>query len=146
VDERLHVPWWWYLAAALLGAVLAGQFRLALYSFPLWLPFAVIIPVCVLFAWRAGSGRVQIDATELRVRGAHLPLDVVGQVVELDSRTVRLLAGRKGDPAAYVVLQPWIGPGVQVIVDDPDDPAPYWLFSTRHPHDVALALRARAAD
>lgn len=145
VNERLHVPWWWYPAAAFIGAIIAGQFRLALYSLPGWLPFVVLIPLALLLAWRAGSGRLQIDAEELRVRGAHLPLEALGDVVELDARTVRLLAGRRGDPAAYVVLQPWIGPGVQVMVEDPDDPAPYWLFSTRHPHRVATALRDGAA-
>ena len=145
VNERLHVPWWWYLAGSLIGAVLAGQFRLALYSLPSWVPFAVLIPLALLLTWRAGAGRLQIDAKELRVRGAHLPLDAVGEVVELDSRTVRLLAGRRGDPAAYVMLAPWVGPGLQVTVEDPDDPAPYWLFSTRHPHEVATILRARAS-
>jgi hypothetical protein len=141
IDERLHLPWWWYPSAALLGALLAGQFRLALYSLPGWLPFAIIIPVMLLVAWRAGAGRLQVDGRELRVRGARLPLDAVGEVIELDSREVRLLAGRRGDPAAHVVLQPWIGPGLQIIVDDPDDPTPYWLISTRRPARVAAALR-----
>jgi len=142
IDERLRVPWWWYPSAALIGAILAGQFRLALYSLPGWLPFAILIPLALLLAWRAGGSRLQVGRGELRVRDAHLPLDVVGEVVELDSRTVRLLAGRRGDPAAYVMLAPWIGPGLQVMNEDPDDPAPYWLFSTRHPREVAAALRA----
>lgn len=141
IDERLRVPWWWYPSAALIGAVLAGQFRLALYSLPAWLPFAVLVPLALLLAWRAGGSRLQVGRGELRVRDAHLPLDVVGEVVELDSRAVRLLAGRRGDPAAYVMLAPWIGPGLQVMNEDPEDPAPYWLFSTRHPQEVAAALR-----
>lgn len=142
IDERLHVPWWWYLAAALIGGVLAGQFRLALYSLPEWLPFSILVPLAMLLAWRAGASKLQVGRGELRVRDARLPLDVVGDVIELDSRTVRLLAGRRGDPAAYVMLAPWIGPGLQVMNEDPEDPVPYWLFSTRHPHKVAVALRA----
>ncbi|MCW2604273.1 MAG: hypothetical protein JWN61_2408 [Pseudonocardiales bacterium] len=145
IDERMRVPWWWYPSAALIGAVLAGQFRLALYSLPEWLPFAILIPLAMLLAWRAGASRLQVGRGELRVRDAHIPLDVVGEVVELDARTVRLLAGRRGDPAAFVMLAPWIGPGLQVMNEDPDDPAPYWLFSTRHPHEVATALRATSS-
>lgn len=144
--ERLAVPWWWYIVGAALGALMAGQFRLALYTLPPWLPFAVLVPLAVLVVWRIGRGLVEIargdGGPELRVRGAHLPVDAIGGIAELDAKTVRLLAGRHGDPAAYAVLQPWVGPGVQVIVDDPDDPAPYWLFSTRHPDRVAAALRA----
>lgn len=144
--ERLYVPWWWWVIGAGLGALMAGQFRLALYELPAWLPFAVLVPLTLLVVWRIGRGVVEIrpiaDGAELRVRGAHMTLDAVGAVAELDAKTVRMLAGRHGDPAAYVVMQPWIGPGVQVIVDDPDDPTPYWLFSSRHPDQLAAALRA----
>lgn len=144
--ERLYVPWWWYVIGAGLGALMAGQFRLALYTLPAWLPFAVLVPLAVLVVWRIGRGVVEIGPldgqTELRVRGAHLPVDAIGAVAELDAKTLRLLAGRHGDPAAYVVVQPWIKPGIQVIIDDPDDPTPYWLFSSRHPERVAATLRA----
>ena len=30
---------------------------------------------------------------------------------------------------------------VLVVLDDPDDPTPYWLVSTRHPDKVLSALR-----
>jgi hypothetical protein len=38
---------------------------------------------------------------------------------------------------------------VKVVVEDDTDPAPYWLFSTRHPARVIEALataRARASQ
>jgi hypothetical protein len=31
---------------------------------------------------------------------------------------------------------------VLVVLDDPDDPTPYWLVSTRHPDRVLAALRS----
>jgi hypothetical protein len=31
---------------------------------------------------------------------------------------------------------------VLVVLDDPDDPTPYWLVSSRHPERVLSALRA----
>ena len=49
--------------------------------------------------------------------------------------------GRQLDPAAYVLHRPWIGPMVLVVLDDPDDPTPYWLVSSRHPGRVLAALR-----
>jgi len=51
------------------------------------------------------------------------------------------VVGREGDPAAYLQIRPWIGPGVQLWLDDPDDPTPYWLVSCRRPERVLAALR-----
>ena len=52
-----------------------------------------------------------------------------------------VVLGRQLDPAAYVVHRAWIGPMVLLVLDDPDDPTPYWLVSTRHPDRVLAALR-----
>ena len=41
---------------------------------------------------------------------------------------------------AFVAIRPWIGPGVQIILDDPDDPTPYWVVSTRHPRRLMAAM------
>ena len=34
----------------------------------------------------------------------------------------------------------WIKTMVLLVLDDPDDPTPYWLVSTRHPEKVLAAL------
>ena len=83
-----------------------------------------------------------ISAQELSIRGAHIPLRYISGVVALDARTLRRLIGREGDPQAFVSIRPWIGPGVQLQLDDPDDPTPYWVISTRHPDRVVALLRA----
>ncbi|MGV9482476.1 DUF3093 family protein, partial [Gordonia aichiensis] len=48
--------------------------------------------------------------------------------------------GRQLDPAAYVQHRAWIGPMALLVLDDPDDPTPYWLISTRRPDRVLAAL------
>ncbi|MGA9746160.1 MAG: DUF3093 family protein, partial [Nocardioides sp.] len=40
---------------------------------------------------------------------------------------------------------PYLARSVQVPVDDPGDPAPYWLVSTRHPQRLVAALVAAGA-
>jgi len=84
-----------------------------------------------------------IDDSELRIRRAHVPLRFITGVVRLDERSLRRLVGRDGDPRAFVSIRPWIGPGVQVLIDDADDPTPYWVISTRHPDRVLAALNSR---
>jgi hypothetical protein len=96
----------------------------------------------VAIVWGLGRTRLTITAEELSIRGAHVPLRYISGVVALDARTLRRLIGREGDPQAFVAIRPWIGPGVQLQLDDPDDPTPYWVISSRHPDRVTALLRA----
>jgi hypothetical protein len=140
--ERLSLPLWWYGPVAVIATVLAAQFHLADTALSVWLPIAIIVPLALLGTWRMGRSQVVVQDGQLRVRHAHIPVDSTGAGVALDASTLRKVAGRYGDPAAFVMLRPWIGPGVQLLVDDPDDPTPYWLFSTRHPERVIAAVKA----
>jgi len=142
-EERLRTPWWWYLVGIFVGALLAVELSLAGLSGPDWLPLAVLMPLGCAMVWSLGRTTVEVTAAEIRVRGAHLPFAFVSGVVELDARTLRRVVGREGDPAAFVAIRPWIGPGVQLWLDDPDDPSPYWVLSTRRPAELAALVRER---
>jgi hypothetical protein len=145
-DERLRTPWWWYPVAAGVAAILAAEFYLADRGIKVWVPYVILVPIAVAIVWWIGRQRVTVQDGEIRVREAHLPLSVVESVIALDQRTLRRLVGRDGDPAAFVAIRPWIGPGVQIILDDPDDPTPYWVVSTRHPRRLMAAMeRASSA-
>ena len=139
--ESLRTPAWWYLVAAFVAALLGAEFEVSGLKLTDWLPFAILVPLALAIVWRMGRSSVEIVGAELRVRGAHLPLRYVSGAVGLDERTLRRVVGREGDPAAFVSIRPWIGPGVQVWIDDADDPTPYWVISTRHPGRVVEALR-----
>ena len=54
------------------------------------------------------------------------------------------MRGVELDARAHLVLRGWVGPVVLVTLDDPDDPTPAWLVSTRRPEHLAEALRAVA--
>lgn len=143
--EVLRTPWWWYLVGIGVAAILAGEFHIAGIALTAWLPFSVLVPIAVSIVWSAGRARVEVRNGELWVREAHLPLADISGLVALDSATLRRVVGREGDPAAFVAIRPWIGPGVQLWLDDPDDPTPYWVISTRHPRALIDAVR-RAAE
>ena len=96
----------------------------------------------MIVVWSLGRSRLTIERGTLTIREAHLPLEYISDAVALDARTLRRVIGREGTPDAFVSIRPWIGPGVQVQLDDPDDPTPYWVISTRHPDRVAALLRA----
>jgi hypothetical protein len=139
-QEKLRPPWWWYVAALACAALLAAEFP---GGGPVteWLPWGVLLPVSVAIVWSLGRVEVALRDGELWVRSAHLPLQHVSGAVNLDNATLRRVVGREGDPRAFVSIRPWIGPGVQVWVDDPEDPTPYWVISTRHPDELLARLR-----
>jgi hypothetical protein len=140
--EVLRTPWWWYIVGLVVASLLAGEFHVAGFHLTDWIPFGTLLPLSVVIVWWLGRSRLEISGGEVRVRGAHLPVEYVSGSVSLDTRTLRRVVGREGDPAAFVSIRPWIGPGVQLWLDDPEDPTPYWVVSSRHPERVITALRA----
>lgn len=112
---------------------------------PNWLPFAVLLPVAAVALLWLGRTEVRVvssvDDTELWVGAAHLPMSVVSRSAEVPRSAKSAALGRQLDPAAFVMHRAWVGPMVLLVLDDPDDPTPYWLVSCRHPDRVLSALR-----
>ena len=81
-------------------------------------------------------------AVELWAGPAHLPVSVLSRSAEVPRSAKSAALGRQLDPAAYVLHRAWVGPMVLIVLDDPDDPTPYWLVSCRHPDRVLAALRS----
>lgn len=143
--ERLRAPLWWYLVALGVAAMLAAEFHIGGFRLTDWIPYGTLLPLSVVIVWAVGRGTLEISGDEIRTRGAHIPLRFVSGAVALDGETLRRVVGREGDPAAFVSIRPWIRGGVQLWIDDPDDPTPYWVLSSRHPHEVVALVRAATA-
>jgi hypothetical protein len=148
-QERLSLPWWAWPAALLAGAILATELMLGLPEVPIWLPYAVLVPLSVLALVPLGRWRVEVTPDEFRADDARLPVEFVSGVVALDAAGKREALGVGSHPMAFVVQRAWVGTAVQVLLDDPDDPTPFWVVSTRRPVELATALlevsrRARA--
>lgn len=88
---------------------------------------------------------VAVHDGELRAGRARIPVSVLGQVTTLDAEAMRTQLGPRLDARAYVCLRAWARTGVRVELEDPQDPTPYWLVSTRSPQRLADALRASHA-
>jgi hypothetical protein len=141
--ERLRTPWWWYPLGLAVAAILAAEFHISGYDLTDWIPWTVLPVLAVAITWFMGRSLLTIGDGELRIRSAHVALEFINGSVRLDERSLRRLVGRDGDPLAYVQIRPWIGPGVQILLNDADDPTPYWVISTRHPEKVVKLLGAR---
>lgn len=148
--ERLWVPWWWWPPALGLAALIAVEVNMGVSALPKWVPYAVLLPVaCAVLVWFSKTevrvtgavGDAPDAEVELWVGAAHLPVSVVSRSAEVPQSAKSAALGRQLDPAAYVVHRAWVGPMVLLVLDDPDDPTPYWLISCRHPDRVLAALR-----
>ncbi|WP_236976389.1 MULTISPECIES: DUF3093 domain-containing protein [Mycobacterium] len=144
--ERLWVPWWWWPLGFGLAALIAAEVNVGVRALPDWLPYGVLFAVAAgVLLW---LGRVEIrvsdgaDGVELWAGEAHLPVSVVCRSAEIVRSAKSAALGRQLDPAAFVVHRAWVGPMVLLVLDDPDDPTPYWLVSCRHPQRVLSALRS----
>jgi hypothetical protein len=146
-QERLRVPWWWWLPGFGLAALVALEVNQGMQSVPNWVPFAVLLPVAAAVLMWFGRTDVRVvgddqNETELWVGAAHLPVGVISRSAEVPRSAKSAALGRQLDPAAYVVHRAWIGPMVLLVLDDPEDPTPYWLVSCRRPDRVLTALRS----
>ncbi|GIJ20308.1 hypothetical protein Vlu01_09320 [Micromonospora lutea] len=131
-----------WLAGLAAAAGLAVEVWMGAPGARAWLPFAVLLPATVAgLAWLSRI-RVAVADGELRVDDARLPVRFVADAVALDAEGRREVLGVAADPLAFVVQRPWIPGAVQIVLNDPADPTPFWVVSSRHPVELAEALLA----
>lgn len=141
-SERLFVPWWWWLAGVLVTGIFGYEVQLAAYKAPWSLisyPLIAILLAWMLYSMGRTPVRVAADGS-LHAGKAVLPGDVIARGASIAAEQRSAAMGRQLDPAAYVVHRAWVKTMVLVVLDDPDDPTPYWLISTREPEKVLAAL------
>ncbi|MET7967401.1 DUF3093 domain-containing protein [Micromonospora sp. NPDC005305] len=141
-SERLGLPWWAWPVGLALAGLLAAELWMGATGVRAWLPFVLLLPAAAATLWWLGRIRVEVRAGELRVDDAHLPVRHVADAVPLDAAGRREVLGVGADPLAFVVQRPWVGGAVQVVLDDPNDPTPFWVVSSRRPVELAAALIA----
>lgn len=144
--ERLRVPWWWWPVGVGISAVLAVEVNMGVRSLPDWLPYAALAAVAVGVLLWLGRTEIRVVQTgsevELWAGEAHLPVSVVSRSAVVPHSAKSAALGRQLDPAAFVLHRTWVGPMLLVVLDDPDDPTPYWLVSSRHPDQVLAELQS----
>ncbi|WP_168700418.1 DUF3093 domain-containing protein [Gordonia paraffinivorans] len=149
-DERLVVPWWWWLAAVVVTGVVGYEIQLSAHGSK-WsiIGYVATAFIAVMLLISMSRTRIRVTADgELHAHRARLPRSVIARGATVPPSAKSAALGRQLDPAAYLVHRFWVKTMVLLVLDDPDDPTPYWLVSTRHPEKVleALGLSDAAAD
>lgn len=140
-DERLSVPWWWYLPALGVAVLLAAEVHMGYPGIRSWIGYAVIIPLVMGTMVWLGRVRVRVVDGELHAGDAALPLRFVGQVeIIRDPAAKQVALGPDLDPTAHLVHRAWVRPVVRIELTDPADPTPYWVISVRDAEGLVAAL------
>lgn len=140
-SERLRVPASWWLLGLLVAAIFASTVWAGLSALAALASYVVIMGGTVAGLLAYGRPRVEVTGTELRAGKSVLPLDAAGRVIALDSAQTRALRGPRADPAAVLLIRPYLPRAVYVEVTVPGG-APYWLIATRQPARLATAIEA----
>ncbi|HEX3197481.1 MAG TPA: DUF3093 domain-containing protein [Propionibacteriaceae bacterium] len=143
--ERLTVPIvWWVLAGLFALSVLLA---VGAYLGPVWgigTSVATLLVAVAMFS--SASLVISVDGKEIQVGRASIERAYVAACRALNADQTRRRAGVEADARAHLVLRPYIKTAVEITLDDPDDPVPYWLVSTRHPHRLAAAMQDAASS
>jgi Protein of unknown function (DUF3093) len=143
--ERLTVPiMWWVLASLFALSVLLA---VGAYLGPVWgigTALATVMVAAAIFI--SAAVVISIDAREIRIGRASIEHAYIASSQALAAEEARQRAGVGADARAHLVLRPYVRTAVEITLDDPDDPVPYWLVSTRRPQQLAEALREAASS
>lgn len=130
-------------------AVVAFAAVLGVAFVPVDTLLALVVGVITLLGGLAAAvlttPRVEVERGTLHAGTARIPVRLLAAPRVLDRAALRTELGPALDARAFVCLRAWIGTAVRVEVRDPQDPTPYWIVSTRRPHDLVAALGADAA-
>jgi len=138
--EHLRVPVSWWLLAIPSIVILGAEIWAGFGGFIPPLIYAVFTAVVAGFLLSWGAASIEVANGVLRAGSATLPLSRAGDVVPLDEKQAAQLLGPRGDPAAHLMLRPYLKRAVYIALADPSDGVPYWLVATRHPAELATAI------
>jgi hypothetical protein len=131
----------WWPALALIAAI--GIFEVASgFTLVVYIPVTVfLVGFFIVPLFLSGRIRVKVQDGVLSAGGHDLPVTTVTSIQALDREATRLRLGPQADPAAQLVVRGWIGSSVMLRLSNPD-PVPYWMVSSRHPDELAAAIKA----
>jgi hypothetical protein len=117
-------------------------------SLLVFLPISLLVGVLTAAGLYLGSVLVLVLASPtvsvsngvLTAGRARIETRLLGEAVAREGADATLERGQKLDARAWLLIRGWITPVVRIPLDDPTDPAPYWLVSSRNPKKMAAAI------
>lgn len=103
--------------------------------------FAVVAYAGITILLVATAPVIEVTDTRLTAGRGVIALEFVGEPTAFEGEDASVQRGRGLDARAWVVIRGWVSPVVKLPLNDPADPTPYWLVSTRRPAELVAAVR-----
>ena len=144
-EEKLRVPLRWWVQATMFLASIWLAFIVALPAGVAWGATAFLTLGVVSLFLGYGAAEVRVVDGTFHAGRATIPVHLLTGPRAHDAETTKRLIGVDANTRAYLLLRPYVKRSVQVTVQDPADPVPYWLVSTRRPDELVAALVAASS-
>ncbi|QYF75013.1 DUF3093 domain-containing protein [Cryobacterium sp. PAMC25264] len=86
------------------------------------------------------SPTVQVSGGTLTAGRATIDTSLLGEAVAFAGADATAERGPRLDARAWLLIRGWVPGVVRIPLEDPTDPAPYWLVSSRQPQKMAAAI------
>jgi len=136
--ERLWAAPWLYISTALV--IPASILVMAPINLPVGIVLAIVLYLAIVVSLIVSAPTIRVTEEELIAGHARIALPFVGSPLAFTGDEATLERGRRLDARAWLLIRGWIKPVVKIPVLDVEDPAPYWLLSTRNPDRLVRVL------
>lgn len=136
--ERL-TPSLWIIVSAMIVAPMASLVIMR-QNPSMALIVGVVVAVVVIALILTTAKTVEVSGGELRVGKAHIPVELLGTPVATTGSEARIARGQNLQARSFTTIRGGIDGVVTVAVNDPADPTPAWVVSSRTPDRLAAAI------
>jgi Protein of unknown function (DUF3093) len=136
--EKLWATPWMFIATALV--IPASLLVFAPISMVAGVITAAVLYGGCVALLIAASPVVEVRAGMLSAGKAQISTALLGDAEAFDGEEARQERGPRLDVRAWLLIRGWVAPVVRVPIMDQNDPAPYWLISSRHATKLAAAI------
>lgn len=140
--ERLLAPVSYWVLAVPVAVTLGAEAYFFVDGFIPPLIIVALYAIMAAFLVNWSSATIEVTGSVLRAGRDTLALSEADEVIALDEKQAMALRGPRADPAAHLLLRPYLKRAVYVALADPGEGAPYWLLATRNPEKLAAAIES----
>ena len=94
-----------------------------------------------IFFYQFTSLTIERDGNVLRVGGAAIELQYLGEIEVLDRQQMQHFLREGFNPRAFYAMRFWVKTGIKISIVDSRDPTPYWVVSSTHAAETARLIK-----
>lgn len=128
-----------WLIFVFLNAAIIISVGVALSNSALALLALALFALTLFFSF-SSSLQLIASSQSLRIGKAEIEARFIKEVIPLNESEMKYERGYGLNPRAYLALRFWVKDGMKILLDDPRDPTPYWLVSSRRANEFKKYL------